>query len=247
MRIAALDLGSNSFHLLVADVHPDGTSSRSSARRRCCASATSWAATAGSRRAADARSRPSRRFRQLADARGRGSDRQGHERDPHRRQRRRGRRPHRGRDRRRGRGDQRPREARLIFGRSGQRRARAGARAVLRPRRRQRRDHGRRHRRPALGDERAPRRRPAHRRASSTATRCRRRIARGSRHTSARARPVVDEVAALEPRLVVGSSGTLKDLARMVVGRATTPRSRPSTNGCAIERRALPRCTSGSC
>ena len=25
MRIAALDLGSNSFHLLVADVHPDGT------------------------------------------------------------------------------------------------------------------------------------------------------------------------------------------------------------------------------
>src|SRR5690242_12069973 len=25
MRLAALDLGSNSFHLLVADVHPDGT------------------------------------------------------------------------------------------------------------------------------------------------------------------------------------------------------------------------------
>ena len=25
MRIAALDLGTNSFHLLVADVHPDGS------------------------------------------------------------------------------------------------------------------------------------------------------------------------------------------------------------------------------
>ena len=25
MRVAAMDLGSNSFHLLVADVHPDGS------------------------------------------------------------------------------------------------------------------------------------------------------------------------------------------------------------------------------
>ena len=58
------------------------------------------------------------------------------------------------------------REAELIFGAiRAARRARAGARAVLRPRRRQRRDHGRRRRRPAAtrASENA-RRRAAHRR-----------------------------------------------------------------------------------
>ena len=103
-----------------------------------------------------------------------------------------------------GRGHQRARrEARLIFGAvRAARRARAGARAVLRPRRRQRRDHGRRRRRPrSWASEREPRRRPAHRRASCTATRSRRRTgARCASTSSTVLAPVVDEVATLRAR-----------------------------------------------
>ncbi len=111
-------------------------------------------------------------------------DRQGDERDPHRRERQRARRPHRGRDRRRGRGHQRHRggPARLRGG-AGERRARARARALHRRRRRQRRGHDRRRRRAAVGDEPAARRRPAHRRvrARRPAVACRPQAARRTR------------------------------------------------------------------
>ena len=42
MRIAVVDMGTNSTRLLVADVEPGGDSARSSASRSSPASATAW-------------------------------------------------------------------------------------------------------------------------------------------------------------------------------------------------------------
>ena len=69
MRIAALDLGSNSFHLLIADAHPTGPSNRWSATRRCSGSGAWWPAPARSAPAAAAAAvEVVRRFRALAES-----------------------------------------------------------------------------------------------------------------------------------------------------------------------------------
>ena len=167
VRIAALDLGTNSFHLLVADVQPDGHF-EALAREKAMIRLGDVVSREGriTEAAADVAVATVRRFRLLAEAAGAtelhacatSAIRQAANGDDARR-------PHRAEAGVDGRGDQRAARGRADLRRGPrQRAARARAGAVLRPRRRQRRDHGRRRRRPALGDEREPRRRPAHRR-----------------------------------------------------------------------------------
>ena len=103
MRIAALDLGTNSFHLLVADVHPDGgfepiATEKAMIRLGDVVSRHGRITDA----ATDVAVATVRRFRLLAEAAGATElARVRDERDPLGRERRRRRRPHRGRDRRR--------------------------------------------------------------------------------------------------------------------------------------------------
>ena len=71
MRIAALDLGSNSFHLLVADVHPDGTFEAVTREKEMLRLGDDVARDGGISLAAAERAVASvRRLRQLADASG---------------------------------------------------------------------------------------------------------------------------------------------------------------------------------
>ena len=162
-----------------------------------------------------------RRLRQLADALGRaGGDRQGHERDPHRRERQRARRPHRGRDRRRGRGDQRRSRRRgSIF-------AAIRASVVLEPAPALCFDLGGGSVEIMVGDAAGLRWATSvplgvgrltaelvHADPPSQADRKRARRARsapGSTRSSTRC-------AAAQPRMAVGTSGTINDLARMAV------------------------------
>ena len=179
MRIAALDLGTNSFHLLVADVHPDG-SFTPLAREKEMLRLGDVVSREGfiPPDAADVAVATVRRMKMLAEAADateivacatsairlaangdelvdRIERETGVEVDV----------------------INGLTEARLIFGAiRGQRAARAGAGAVLRPRRRQPRGDGRQRLRAAVGHEREPRRRPPHRRASSTPIRSRSRI-----------------------------------------------------------------------
>ncbi len=223
MRVAAMDLGSNSFHLLVADVHADGhidplVQEKEMLRLGDVVSRHGAIPLT----AADQAVATVRRFRLLAEAAGateilakataaiRRASNGGEVVD-------------------RIRAETGVHveviggleEARLIFGA-----VRASVvldpvpRTVLRPRRRQPRDHGRRRQQPDVGDERSSRRRPPHRRLrraptrspSATAARC----ATTSRPCS---RPSCTRSAAFEPKLAVGSSGTLESLAEMVAAR----------------------------
>jgi len=71
MRIAALDLGSNSFHLLVADVHPDGTFEAVTREKEMLRLGDDVARDGRISSAAEDRAVASvRRLRQLADASG---------------------------------------------------------------------------------------------------------------------------------------------------------------------------------
>ena len=98
---------------------------------------------------------------------------------------------------------------------------RPGARALLRPRRRQRRDHGRRRRPACVGGERAPRRRPAHRRVRALRPALEGRPAPAPRAPRRRARPASPSRSrAFEPKMAIGSSGTLEDLAHMIAAAA---------------------------
>lgn len=69
MRIAALDLGSNSFHLLIADAHPDGTFEPVARDKEMLRLGTAVAATGQIGRAgADAAVEVIRRFRSMAES-----------------------------------------------------------------------------------------------------------------------------------------------------------------------------------
>ena len=71
MRIAALDLGSNSFHMIVVEARPDGSFAPLSGSGRCCGSATSSPATASSAgQATDAAIAVVSRFKAIAEANG---------------------------------------------------------------------------------------------------------------------------------------------------------------------------------
>ena len=71
MRIAALDLGSNSFHMIVVEARPDGSFGPSCGSGRCSASAT-WSRPSAviGRRAADEAIAVIARFRSIAEANG---------------------------------------------------------------------------------------------------------------------------------------------------------------------------------
>ena len=178
------------------------------------------------------RGRPGRRHRAPLPPPRRGRRRhrgagQGDQRDPPRRERRRDRRPHPGGDRRARRGHRRPgggapdlRRGPRLGG------ARSRARGVLRPRWRQPRGDGRRRQQPDVGHQRAARRRPPHRRATSTPT-------RSPSPTAARCATRIVEV--LAPVVARG-----RDVRTQARGRQQRHAREPGRDGRRAARRGRP-------